>query len=209
MNDDKKHEITARMRRLLDAAYVEEDDEAPASPRPRTETGDRIFRFLELVESGMLGRNYQRPHNALDELYRRAPVYLWPLMLAVEEEDSDTTKPKPTWPDVPYHYGMGRIKAYEELLSHLSEKDREKEIAACRGRYEGYYQAGAGFLVEKMRGRGFDLTGINREEHGNDRDLQNAANSALEQLQAQRPRNRNDNWDRPVLDLGRGRSRRR
>jgi hypothetical protein len=62
-----------------------------------------------------------------------------------------------TWPDVPYHYGMGRIKAYEEWLARLSETDRQKEIAACRARYEAYYHTVADELVNRMSKLGYDL----------------------------------------------------
>ncbi len=46
----------------------------------------------------------------------------------------------PTWPDAPYHYGMGRIQAYDQWLASLSEPDRAQEISACKARYMAYYQ---------------------------------------------------------------------
>jgi len=205
MSTDGQDQMTARMRRLLDAARQEDDEEeiSPTSSMPRVEITSRI---LEIVDELEPGQRKQPPHNAMDELYRIAPVYLWPLMRVVEKQVG-AANPIRRWPNVPYHYGMGRVMAFEHWLSRLDEQERAQAIAASRERYEAHYRQSAELLTEKMCALGFDLTTINRNDHENDRDLQGAAMSVLAQLQARRPRRHDDGRDGPTL--GGGRSRRR
>jgi hypothetical protein len=71
---------------------------------------------------------------------------------AVEDKDGEE------WPTVPYHYGMGRIQAYENWLHGLSEEDQKREIAACRIRYEKHYDDLSFHVVKSMKEKGHDVT---------------------------------------------------
>jgi hypothetical protein len=198
-------EITARMRRLLDAARQEDDEEdtLPMSSMPRVEITSRVLAFIDAIEPGS---RRQPPRNAIDDLYRNVPACLLPIMRVVEKQVG-AANPMGRWPNVPYHYGMGRIMAYDRWLGQLDEQERAQAIAASRERYEAHYRRSAELLAERMCALGFDLTTINRSGHANDRELQSAAMSVLTQLQARRPRRHDDGWDGPTL--GGGRSRRR
>ena len=102
----------------------------------------------------MLTERYTPPRNAVTELFKSTPPELRDAMIReVEKITDDAAK----WPNAPYHYGMGRIKAYEEWLARLSEKDRKAEIAASRVRYENHYQRVADLVVDRMNELGHDL----------------------------------------------------
>lgn len=107
---------------------------------------------------------YIPPRNEVGELLGEVPFdsELYALMKEeIKKIDpsyySDSDDEAGTWPNVPYHYGMGRIKAYEEWLDGLSEGSQKAEIAACRVRYETHYHTVADALVKRMKEIGYDL----------------------------------------------------
>ena len=101
-------------------------------------------------------KRYVPPRNAVTELMVSAPAHVRDLMaqelakIRKKTEDAE-------WPEVPYHYGMGRIKAYEDWLASLSEEERKREIQACRARYVAHYQGEADLLIKRMRELGHDI----------------------------------------------------
>jgi hypothetical protein len=98
---------------------------------------------------------YILPRNAVDELYQELPNELRPLLLDASQE---LDKHDLSWPDVPYHYGQGRILGYEVWLDSLSEQDRNLELFASSARYETYCDAKAQFLVWVMAKQGHDVS---------------------------------------------------
>jgi hypothetical protein len=98
---------------------------------------------------------YIPPRNAVNELIQRVPDELRQLLIETWKEHE---KQSESWPDVPYHYGQGRIREYEVWRDSLSEQDQKQEIAAVRVRYEAYYDAMARSLVGVMAKQGHDIS---------------------------------------------------
>jgi hypothetical protein len=104
---------------------------------------------------------YIPPRNAVNELIQKVPDELRQLLTTTWKEhdkQSFESTDSESWPDVPYHYGHGRIRAYEFWLDSLSEQDRKEEIAEVRGRYEAYYALMARLLVSVMAKQGYDIS---------------------------------------------------
>ena len=104
---------------------------------------------------------YIPPRNAVNELIQRVPDELRQLLTETwKEHDKQSFErtDSESWPDVPYHYGQGRIPEYEVWRDSLSEQDQKKEIAAVRIRYKTYYDAMARFLVWVMAKQGHDIS---------------------------------------------------
>ena len=87
---------------------------------------------------------YIPPRNAVQELIQKVPDEVRPMVTKIWHE---LAKQGGSWPDVPYHYGHGRILGYEIWRDSLREQDQKDEIVAVRIRYETYYDAMARFLV--------------------------------------------------------------
>jgi hypothetical protein len=99
---------------------------------------------------------YIPPRNAVEQLIQKVPDELRPLLTETWHELEHTDSE--SWPDVPYHYGQGRIREYEVWRDSLREQDRKDENAAVRIRYETYYDAMARFLVWVMAKQGHDIS---------------------------------------------------
>ncbi len=147
---------------------------------------------------------YRKPRNAIVELFDNAPPFLHDLMRLIETE-AEESSPIIKWPHAPYHYGMGRIQAYDEWLATLDEHERARAIAACIGRDETRHDQIAVAMVDTLRAVGIDLTRINRREHEGDEQLREVARVALEA----RTGPPDPGPDRGGPSQGRGRTRRR
>ena len=104
----------------------------------------RYGRSRIVIKEGALVFEYIPPRNAVNELIQRVPDELRQLLTETwKEHDKQSFErtDSESWPDVPYHYGQGRIPEYEVWRDSLSEQDQKKEIAAVRIRYEAYYDA--------------------------------------------------------------------
>lgn len=101
---------------------------------------------------------YVEPRNAVSELFSSVSRDLLPVLVEecrkIRENDSDDD----TWPDAPYHYGMGRIREYDDWLHSLSVEDQEKEIAAGHARYEEQNDRIATLLIARMKELSHDIT---------------------------------------------------
>jgi hypothetical protein len=115
----------------------------------------RYGRSRIVIKEGALVFEYIPPRNAVNELIQRVPDELRQLLIETWKEHD---KQSESWPDVPYHYGQGRIREYEVWRDSLSEQDQKQEIAAVRVRYEAYYDAMARSLVEVMAKQGHDIS---------------------------------------------------
>jgi hypothetical protein len=74
---------------------------------------------------------YIPPRNAVNELIQRVPGELRELLTkAWNEHDKQSFEhtDSESWPDVPYHYGQGRIRACEIWCDSLSEQDQTNEL---------------------------------------------------------------------------------
>ena len=100
---------------------------------------------------------YVPPRNAVTELFLSAPENLRSVFMEVSKE-AEKANPAGEWPAVPYHYGMGRIQAYEEWLATLDEEELAAQIALSRETYETYYEGLASQIVSKLAERGIDLS---------------------------------------------------
>ena len=98
---------------------------------------------------------YIPPRNAVQELIQKVPDEVRPMVTKIWHE---LAKQGGSWPDVPYHYGHGRILGYEIWRDSLREQDQKDEIVAVRIRYETYYDAMARFLVWVMAKQGHDIS---------------------------------------------------
>jgi hypothetical protein len=110
----------------------------------------------------MLAEHYIPPRNAVAELLKSTPSALHDAIVREAKKIdkvsyTDTSDDGAVWPNAPYHYGMGRIKAYEDWLARLSENERNAEIAACRNRYEAHYKTVADVLIARMKELDHDL----------------------------------------------------
>jgi hypothetical protein len=104
---------------------------------------------------------YIPPRNAVEQLIQKVPDELRPLLTETWHEldkQSFEHTDSESWPDVPYHYGQGRIREYEVWRDSLREQDGKDENAAVRIRYETYYDAMARFLVWVMAKQGHDIS---------------------------------------------------
>lgn len=121
----------------------------------------RLPRLRARAITEELVSEYIPPRNAVNELIQRVPDKLRePLTQTWKEHDKQSFAhtDSESWPDVPYHYGQGRIREYEIWCDSLSEQDQKNEIAASRGRYEAYYALMARGLVSVMAERGCDIS---------------------------------------------------
>jgi hypothetical protein len=100
--------------------------------------------------------DYIFPRDAVSDLIQKVPDELRQLLIdACGELNKQCSE---SWPDVPYHYGQGRIREYEVWRDSLSEQDQKQELAAVRIRYEAYNDAMAQFLVWVMAKQGHDIS---------------------------------------------------
>ncbi len=103
--------------------------------------------------------DYIPPRNAVNELIQKVPDDLRQLLTkAWHEHDKQTFGGSESWPDVPYHYGQGHIREYDDWLGSLSEQDQKKESAAVRERYEAYYDRMAQLLVSVVAEQGHHIS---------------------------------------------------
>lgn len=123
--------------RIIDPMSYGSPVEATAGSPPRK------YKAIEIACDPETARRHYAQQDAEREARRK-----------LEEEEASGAD---VWPNVPYHYGMGRIQAYERWLESLSEEEREEEIAACRARYERHYQRVADALAARMKEKGHDL----------------------------------------------------
>ena len=100
---------------------------------------------------------YVPPRNALTELALCVPKDLLAIFKTVRKE-VEKENPIGTWPDVPYHYGMGKIQAYSQWLRHLTEEERKAQLRHSRRTYEAYFRKCADLILAKMAGRNIDLS---------------------------------------------------
>jgi hypothetical protein len=119
------------------------------------------FAALANVPKEALVSEYILPRNAVEELIQEVPDELRQLLRETwreHDKQSFNSTDDESWPDVPYHYGQGRLREYEVWCDSLTEQDRNLEIFASRVRYETYYDAMAHFLVWVMAKQGLDIS---------------------------------------------------
>lgn len=104
---------------------------------------------------------YIPPRNAVTQLFLQVPERLHGLLRELSRSHDKQSYDGPdsvSWPQVPYHYGQGRLLGYDRWLGSLSDQDQKKEVAATRVRYENYYDQMARVLVTAMAEKGHDIS---------------------------------------------------
>jgi hypothetical protein len=69
------------------------------------------------------------------------------------------------WPHAPYHFGMGRMLAYEQWLSSLDLKQMKEEVARCIAATTNYYDLIAYKVMRKLLEQGINIRPYMDEFH--------------------------------------------